>query len=58
MKERETIDGYTLESAYWSGYFYDVDDDIKNDIQREEDSRVWRNDGDKMEDEFERIFAD
>ena len=58
MKERETVDGYTLELAYWSGNFYDVDDEIEKDIQREEDSRVWRNDGDTMEDAFEAFFVD
>ena len=58
MEERETGDGYTLELAYWSGNFYDVDDEIEKDIQREEDSRVWRNDGDTMEDAFEAIFVD
>ena len=42
--ERETIDGYTLEDSYWTGSFYDVDDEL------------WRNDGETMEDAFEGIF--
>ena len=29
MKERETQEGYDLESAYWTGYLYEVEDDLE-----------------------------
>ena len=54
--ERETIDGYTLEDSYWTGNFYDVDDELEQQARLEHSSRVWRDYGDTMEDAFEGIF--
>jgi hypothetical protein len=53
MKERETIDGYTLEDSYWTGHFYDVDDELEQQARLEHNSRVWRDYGDIMEDALE-----
>jgi len=53
MKERETIDGYTLEDSYWTGNFYDVDDELEQQARLEHNSRVWRDYGDIMEDALE-----
>ena len=58
MKERETVDGYTLEDSYWTGNFYDVDDELEQQARLENNSKVWREYGDIMEDEFEAIFVD
>ena len=30
MKERETQAGYDLESAYWTGNLYDVEDELED----------------------------
>lgn len=54
--ERETIDGYTLEDSYWTGSFYDVDDELEQQASRERNDKLWRNDGETMEDAFEGIF--
>ena len=56
--ERETIDGYTLEDSYWTGNFYDVDDELEQQARLENNSKAWREYGDIMEDEFEAIFVD
>ena len=56
--ERETIDGYTLEDSYWTGNFYDVDDELEQQARLENNSKVWRDYGDTMEDAFEGIFVD
>ena len=56
MKERETIDGYTLEDSYWTGNFYDVDDELEQQARLENNSKVWREYGDIMEDALEGIF--
>ena len=56
--ERETIDGYTLEDSYWTGNFYDVDDELEQQARLENNSKVWRDYGDTMEDAFEGIFLD
>ena len=53
MKERETVDGYTLEDSYWTGHFYDVDDELEQQARLEHNSRVWRDYGDIMEDALE-----
>ena len=58
MKERETVDGYTLEYSFWTGNFYDVDDELEQQARLENNSKVWREYGDIMEDEFEAIFVD
>ena len=54
--ERETIDGYTLEDSYWTGSFYDVDDELEQQARLENNSKVWREYGDIMEDALEGIF--
>tara|TARA_R100000750_G_C2327887_1_gene88962 strand:+ start:812 stop:997 length:186 start_codon:yes stop_codon:yes gene_type:complete len=54
--ERETIDGYTLEDSYWTGNFYDVDDELEQQARLENNSKVWREYGDIMEDALEGIF--
>ena len=51
--ERETIDGYTLEDSYWTGNFYDVDDELEQQARLENNSKVWREYGDIMEDALE-----
>ena len=56
MMERETIDGYTLEDSYWTGNFYDVDDELEQQARLENNSKVWREYGDIMEDALEGIF--
>ena len=56
--ERETVDGYTLEDSYWTGNFYDVDDELEQQARLENNSKVWRDYGDTMEDAFEAIFVD
>ena len=56
MKERETVDGYTLEDSYWTGNFYDVDDELEQQARLENNSKVWREYGDIMEDALEGIF--
>ena len=54
--ERETHDGYTLEDSYWTGNFYDVDDELEQQARLENNSKVWREYGDIMEDALEGIF--
>ena len=56
MKERETVDRYTLEDSYWTGNFYDVDDELEQQARLEHNSKVWREYGDIMEDALEGIF--
>ena len=53
MKERETVDGYTLEDSYWTGNFYEVDDELEQQARLENNSKVWRDYGDIVEDAFE-----
>ena len=53
MMERETIDGYTLEDSYWTGNFYDVDDELEQQARLEHNSKVWKEYGDMMEDALE-----
>jgi len=54
--ERETIDGYTLEDSYWTGNFYDVEDELEQQARLEYLPKVWKEYGDIMEDAFEGIF--
>ena len=53
MMERETIDGYTLEDSYWTGNFYDVDDELEQQARLEHIPKVWKEYGDMMEDALE-----
>ena len=55
-ERRETIDGYTLEDSYWTGHFYEVEDELEQQAKMEHNSKVWRDYGDIMEDTFEGIF--
>jgi len=55
MMERETIDGYTLEDSYWTGNFYDVDDELEQQARLENNSKVWKEYGDMMEDALEGV---
>ena len=56
--DRETADGYTLETAYWAGNLYDAEAEFDVQKQLEADAELWRKDGDIMEDDFDTIFGD
>ena len=53
MEERETIDGYTLEGAYWSGNLFDVEDELLEQVLLEYTPKVWKEYGDTMEESLE-----
>ena len=55
MMERETIDGYTLEDSYWTGNFYDVEDELEQQARLEYLPKVWKEYGDMMEDALEGV---
>ena len=56
--DRETVDGHTLETAYWAGPLHDVEAEFDVQTQLEADAELWRKDGDIMEDDFDTIFGD
>lgn len=47
--DRETNDGYTLEDSYWTGSFYEVEDELDAQILTDVKQLLWSFDGDLLE---------